>query len=512
MRLKKSQASLEMLFALIIIIIIFSATALFFYNRSQETVATEAFLEKRNLCFKLADNINSIFTNGDGAMVRIDHISYDVTFNGDERAIFVEDTSCSIPIKEITNGVSSEFTIPPSQTIQMENRDNVVYISSNCLIDIPLYAEASSTEPGEPNIVTNLVRRDDNKYADVFLPHIYSRDILDIGQYLEEQDIRMAYIRVGQHCSNPAFDGLWGSYGCVKYSQQPDFSGTRCDIYQDVPDLNIFFSKDYYRNYTLMVFENTELTDPQIDELEADIPNSKYAFFTGKISQSVLPLQSGEVFNVMYYETNPNADGPATVQPYEDNFFQLISGNQYYLLGSNMEAVKNVNNIPKYVRIADFSEPLIPPIGLDSMARWDFGDGTIYYLSNVCEEDIIAELGKSIRKIIGAVGVGKLYAEFELNSLLGDDFEKNESRIFISHKEDRVNITIFNITYNDGGAWTSVCGNISGSLSEKRDSCNYTSDKEEIKTEIYFAAGIKDLKKAAHVDVEYIQVCYNETK
>ena len=27
-----------------------------------------------------------------------------------------------------------------------------------------------------------------------------------------------------------------------------------------------------------------------------------------------------------------------------------------------------------------------------------------------------------------------------------------------------------------------------------------------------FAAGIKDLKKAAHVDVEYIQVCYNETK
>ena len=110
--MKKGQATLEALIAVILAIAAFAFIASLSYEKQSETADTEAFLAKKDLCLKVSNNINGIFTSGDGAVSKIKDTYYDVFFDGPGREIFVGDARCSIPVDKITNGINSTFTIP----------------------------------------------------------------------------------------------------------------------------------------------------------------------------------------------------------------------------------------------------------------------------------------------------------------------------------------------------------------------------------------------------------------
>ena len=191
------------------------------------------------------------------------------------------------------------------------------------------------------------------------------------------------------------------------------------------------------------------------------------------------------------------------MQNYTNQFFQLQEGSQYYGTKKHMAATKN-NSIDSYVTIARFTN------SFDAMSTWDYGNGFIFFVSDICEDDIVEALRLSLEKIIGLKGSGWLYSSFILTPLL-NSLSVESADFSINHKVNDTSVYIANITYRDVGNWIEICTNLTGSLTEKTNTCSINNViGDRVETIVSFDSTPNDFKEA-FVDVESIRVCYNDT-
>ena len=493
--MKKGQATLEALIAVILAIAAFAFIASLSYEKQLETTNTEAFLAKKDLCLKVSNNINGIFTSGDGAVSKIKDTYYDVFFDGPGREIFVGDARCSIPVDKITNGINSTFTIPKG-VMQVENKDNIIYVSSNCIINAPEYAEVGDINTSTAKIVTSLVKEDDDKYAEIgFIGIPGDERVGNSGFYSGGNEVKIAYLRLGTHCTESELMALLGEYSCDNYDE--DVGTTKCDIFFNAESIDDFFEDEIYEDYGIYIIEDVQnaVGSDEVEILKDEVAGGKWMFFSGRFGDS------GLKFNISYFDNQGNA--PATVQNYTNQFFQLQEGSQYYGTKKHMAATKN-NSIDSYVTIARFTN------SFDAMSTWDYGNGFIFFVSDICEDDIVEALRLSLEKIIGLKGSGWLYSSFILTPLL-NSLSVESADFSINHKVNDTSVYIANITYRDVGNWIEICTNLTGSLTEKTNTCSINNViGDRVETIVSFDSTPNDFKEA-FVDVESIRVCYNDT-
>ncbi|MAG08761.1 hypothetical protein CMO89_04755 [Candidatus Woesearchaeota archaeon] len=96
--MKKSQVSIEFIFALGTILFIFLIILGFMFNRSKDLSDSKTELDKRSTCLLISSLITSAFANGEGTIINIS-IDYNVSIstsdlNTDYKELGVEGIYC----------------------------------------------------------------------------------------------------------------------------------------------------------------------------------------------------------------------------------------------------------------------------------------------------------------------------------------------------------------------------------------------------------------------------------
>ncbi|MEK6876402.1 MAG: hypothetical protein AABX63_03255, partial [Nanoarchaeota archaeon] len=147
-------------------------------------------------------------------------------------------------------------------------------------------------------------------------------------------------------------------------------------IYRDWSSANSMLSN--ISAYDIVLMENPRFSSNQKTQLENYVSSKGFVF----ISQGMLTANSGQILGVQYDKGQPNCKKNATVV-YDDLFLTLKKGDKIapedcpYISGSVTE-------------IAEF------PGGETSIAKWDYGNGSIYYFSDF-DVTFVGDLQGSIR-------------------------------------------------------------------------------------------------------------------
>ena len=130
--------------------------------------------------------------------------------------------------------------------------------------------------------------------------------------------------------------------------------------------------------YDIVLMENPRFSSSQAVQLESYVSSKGFIF----ISQGMLTANSGQILGVSYNKGQPNCNDNATVI-YDDLFLTLKKGDKIapddcpYISGDVTE-------------IAEF------PDGKTSIAKWDYGNGSVYYFSDF-DVDFVGNLQGSIK-------------------------------------------------------------------------------------------------------------------
>ncbi len=98
LKMKKSQANIELLYSIGTILILFLIITLISFDKNIEIKKTKDFVEKRNDCLKIANFILETFINNINITTSI---SYNLSIIPAQRLIYIEDLSCTIPINQV---------------------------------------------------------------------------------------------------------------------------------------------------------------------------------------------------------------------------------------------------------------------------------------------------------------------------------------------------------------------------------------------------------------------------
>ena len=130
--------------------------------------------------------------------------------------------------------------------------------------------------------------------------------------------------------------------------------------------------------YDIVLMENPRFSSSQATQLENYVSSKGFIF----ISEGMLTANSGQILSVQYDKGTLNCKVNATVI-YDDLFLTLKKGDKIapkdcpYISGS-------VTTIAKF------------PDGKTSIAKWDYGNGSVYYFSDL-EVDFVGNLQGSIK-------------------------------------------------------------------------------------------------------------------
>lgn len=130
--------------------------------------------------------------------------------------------------------------------------------------------------------------------------------------------------------------------------------------------------------YDIVLMENPRFSSSQAVQLENYVSSKGFIF----ISQGMLTANSGQILGVSYDKGTPNCNKNTTVV-YDDLFLTLKKGDKIapedcpYISGS-------------VTTIAEF------PDGKTSIAKWDYGNGSVYYFSDF-DVNFVGNLQGSIK-------------------------------------------------------------------------------------------------------------------
>jgi len=129
---KKSQASLEFLFAIGIVLFIFILILAFNLERKNEVRKLNDKIALQSECFKLSSSITSAYIAGEGFNLTT-KIKYNATVFADDRIASFEyegiHVYCSFPINSVTNSTTKNFEIIKGD-INIQNINQTVVIKN----------------------------------------------------------------------------------------------------------------------------------------------------------------------------------------------------------------------------------------------------------------------------------------------------------------------------------------------------------------------------------------------
>ena len=128
--MKKSQVSIELLFAIGFVIFVFIILLAFTMERRYEVRKTEVTLKEKEECYKLSNFISGVYTLGTGAEVII-NLKYDAEIDAEEGSIFVGEGRffCTFPINSVTNSIGTNFNLSEG-IVTLNNTDGTVVIQN----------------------------------------------------------------------------------------------------------------------------------------------------------------------------------------------------------------------------------------------------------------------------------------------------------------------------------------------------------------------------------------------
>lgn len=129
---KKSQVSLEFLFALGIVLFVFILILAFNFQRKIDLRDLNDYVELKSDCFKLSNSITSAYISGEGFNLTT-KIEYNASvFADDKIANFESDdvsVQCSFPINHVTNTTKKNFNLKKG-SINIQNVNNTVVVKN----------------------------------------------------------------------------------------------------------------------------------------------------------------------------------------------------------------------------------------------------------------------------------------------------------------------------------------------------------------------------------------------
>lgn len=128
----KSQVSLEFLFTIGIVLLVFILLVMFNFERQVDVSNLNSYVYLKSECFKLSSSITNAYVAGQGVNLtaRIDYDAYifaeDMTINFRENDI---DVYCSFPLSRVTNSTASNFYLRKGM-INIQNINQTVVVKN----------------------------------------------------------------------------------------------------------------------------------------------------------------------------------------------------------------------------------------------------------------------------------------------------------------------------------------------------------------------------------------------
>lgn len=206
----------------------------------------------------------------------------------------------------------------------------------------------------------------------------------DFFTFLENENGSL--IKMGNECGY----GSQNISANITFKNAAYFNQAEDDMENEMNELEQKLGIDIYRDWTsssdmldnisaydFVLMENPQLNTPQEKQLENYVSSGGFIF----VSQGILNGNSGPVLGVQY--TKRTSCGQNTTIVYEDLSLTLKKGDKIapgqcpYISGS-------------VTTIAEF------PDGKASIAKWNYGNGTVYYFSDF-DVDFVGDLQGSIK-------------------------------------------------------------------------------------------------------------------
>jgi len=125
--LKKGQISVEILFSLGVVMLLFIIVMTMITDRNEQIRKGERYTELRETCFRVANLLTSIWSSETTNMSM--RLYYNVTIEGPERSLFVtgkEQVFCSYPVSRVSNQTNTVFNLTPGYITFYYNNSYVV--------------------------------------------------------------------------------------------------------------------------------------------------------------------------------------------------------------------------------------------------------------------------------------------------------------------------------------------------------------------------------------------------
>jgi len=470
--MRKSQATMEIVFVIGILLFLFILLAASVYEKRSETRKTSSALTKSNLCYEVANNIASVYNGGDGATARITSLNYNISIDPPSRLIKIinrddEDDyiTCTIPVEKVlyydsvhnryngtigsyiaslqgyNNSFYPNFNINAT-SIQLENIDGRVFINSRCNINEIDFAEAQSNQ-GFYIPTTLPVRRFDNNSVEV-VSGTRSEEP-GTGQY----KFNVAYAKLGDYrCILGVLQqlGYIGTDECQEY-QSPSCSTpqTKCDIFKStsVIDKCLFnpTKPDFTEHYTIIIYEDVQnLDSTQLSVYEERISNGAWALLSGKILTSA----TGYAFESYLYTNTPNGGAASLIQQDPEGLLASLTRDPITFTGTGSSG--NLAGLTNYYTLYRFNAA---PQN-DAVARWKYPDtgephGDVYYFNNYC--DMLTEIEDLLRNILSISYFTYIQSDFRISRTINESLQANNPvTILVAHN-------IGNPSYSADYAW-----------------------------------------------------------
>lgn len=128
--MKKSQISVELLFAVGFVVLIFIILLAFTMERRYEVSKTEITLNEKAECYKLSNLISGVFNSGTGTGMT-ENLKYNAEIDSSEGSIFIGEGRffCTFPIKGVTGPTGTIFNISKGE-ISLNNTNGTLVIQN----------------------------------------------------------------------------------------------------------------------------------------------------------------------------------------------------------------------------------------------------------------------------------------------------------------------------------------------------------------------------------------------
>lgn len=128
--MKRSQISVEILFAVGFVVFIFIILLAFTMDRRYEMGKLEITLKEKAECYKISDLISGVFNAGIGTSIT-ETLEYDAEVDTAEGSIFVGDDRffCTFPVSAVSNPQGSVFNLSEG-SIALNNTNGTVVIQN----------------------------------------------------------------------------------------------------------------------------------------------------------------------------------------------------------------------------------------------------------------------------------------------------------------------------------------------------------------------------------------------